>query len=131
MRIARHLLDEIVDHARAEAPNECCGIVAADNGRAVKVFRARNLHRSPVRYEVHPDDEIRIFNEVDSAGWDYGAIYPSHTKSEPVPSQTDINLARNWPDPVYIIVGLAGEEPDVRAFRIRGGRVHEAELDVA
>jgi [CysO sulfur-carrier protein]-S-L-cysteine hydrolase len=131
MRIDRVLLDEIIEHARAEAPNECCGIVAADDGRAVRVFRARNIHASPVRYEVDPRDEIRIFREVDDAGWDYGAIYHSHTHTEPVPSQTDINLARHWPDQVQIIVGLAGEEPDVRAWRIHGGDVERVELEVA
>jgi [CysO sulfur-carrier protein]-S-L-cysteine hydrolase len=130
MRIPRHLLDEIVDHARAEAPNECCGMIAARDGEAVQVYRAVNAAASPLRYEVDPKDQLRIETEIDEAGLQLGAIYHSHTRSAPYPSQTDINLAF-YPDAVYVIVGVAGQDPDVRAFRIRDGRVDEAELEVA
>ena len=130
MRIARHFLDEIVEHARAEAPNECCGMIAARNGEAVRVYRAINVAASPLRYEVDPKDQLRIETEIEEAGLQLGAIYHSHTRSEPYPSQTDINLAF-YPEAVYLIVGVAGAEPDVRAFRIRDGRVAEAALEVA
>jgi [CysO sulfur-carrier protein]-S-L-cysteine hydrolase len=130
MRIARQFLDEIVEHAREEAPNECCGMIAARNGEAVRVYRATNTAASPLRYEVDPKDQLRIETEIDEAGLQLGAIYHSHTRSDPYPSQTDINLAF-YPDAVYVIVGVAGADPDVRAFRIRDGRVDEAELEVA
>ena len=130
MRIARELIDELVAHAREDAPNECCGMIASRDGEAVRVYRAENVHASPVRYEIEPRDQLRIVNDIDGEGWELGAIYHSHTRSEPVPSQTDINLARNWPDPLYVIVGVAGEEPDVRAFAIRDGSVDEVALDV-
>ena len=130
MRIARELIDELIAHAREDAPNECCGMIASRNGAAVRVYRAENIHASPVRYEIEPRDQLRIVNDIDDEGWELGAIYHSHTRSEPVPSQTDINLARNWPDPLYVIVGVAGEEPDVRAFAIRDGSVDEVALDV-
>ena len=124
------MIDQMVAHAREEAPNECCGLIASSNGDAVRVYRAANAEHSPVKYVVDPRDQIRIQNDIDGNGWDLGAIYHSHTRTEPVPSQTDINLARNWPDPLYVIVGVAGDEPDVRAFRIVDGAVTETELDV-
>jgi proteasome lid subunit RPN8/RPN11 len=124
------MIDEMVAHAREEAPNECCGLVASSNGDAQRVYRAANAERSPVKYVVDPRDQIRIQNEIDDHGWELGAIYHSHTRTEPFPSQTDINLARNWPDPLYVIVGVAGEAPDVRAFRIVDGQVTETELEV-
>jgi proteasome lid subunit RPN8/RPN11 len=124
------MIDEMVAHAREEAPNECCGLVASSNGDAVRVYRAANAEHSPVKYVVDPRDQIRIQNDIDEHGWDLGAIYHSHTRTEPFPSQTDINLARNWPDPVYVIVGVAGDDADVRAFRIVDGSVTETELDV-
>jgi [CysO sulfur-carrier protein]-S-L-cysteine hydrolase len=130
VKIGRDMLDDMVAHARQEAPNECCGIVAAADGHAVRVYRARNLQASPVKYEVDPRDQIRIQNEIDDNGWDLGAIYHSHTRTEPYPSQTDINLARNWPDPIYVIVGLAGDEADVRGFRIVEGDVSDVALEV-
>jgi proteasome lid subunit RPN8/RPN11 len=127
MRIARELYDEIVAHARADAPNECCGMIASNNGEAVKVYRADNSAASPLRYEIDGREQYRIQMEIDDAGLELGAIYHSHTRSEPYPSQTDINLAF-YPDALYVIVGLAGDEPDVRAFKIRDGQVAEADL---
>lgn len=127
--MARELLDEIVAHARRDAPNECCGMVASRDGRAVRVYPAENAAASPLRYEIEPRDQYRIEMEIEDAGLDLGAIYHSHTRSDPIPSQTDVNLAFH-PDSLYIIVGVAGEEPDVRAWRIVDGQVSEAELSV-
>jgi [CysO sulfur-carrier protein]-S-L-cysteine hydrolase len=130
MRVAQELHDEIVAHARADAPNECCGMVAARNGEAVRIYRARNVAASPLRYEIDGAEQYRIQMEIEDAGLDLGAIYHSHTRTEPYPSQTDINLAF-YPESLYVIVGLAGAEPDVRAYTIRDGRVRDAELVVA
>ena len=129
MKLSRALYDEMVEHARAEAPNECCGMVATSDGQAVKVYRAVNAAASPLRYEIDGAEQYRIQMDIDDAGHDLGAIYHSHTRSKPYPSQTDINLAF-YPEALYVIVGLAGEEPEVRAFQIRDGQVTEAELEV-
>jgi proteasome lid subunit RPN8/RPN11 len=130
MRIPRPLLDEIVSHAREEAPNECCGMVAGVDGTATQVHRARNAEASPLRYTIHPSDQIRIITGIEERGEEVVAIYHSHTKSVAEPSQTDINLAENWPDPLYLICSLADPEPAVRGFAIREGGVEEVELDV-
>ncbi len=123
------MLAELVEHARAEAPNECCGMIATRDGRARQVHRGVNAAASPLRYEFDGLEQYRIQMAIEDAGLDLGAIYHSHTRSEPYPSQTDINLAF-YPDALYVIVGLAKGEPDVRAFTIRDGRVAEAELVV-
>jgi proteasome lid subunit RPN8/RPN11 len=136
VRIARELLDEMVAHAREDAPNECCGMVASHDGRAVRVYRARNEQASPFRYVVDGRDLLRVTDEIDDAGLRLGAIYHSHVRSEPYPSQTDINLALTpdgasqvWPGTLYFIVGLQDEE--VRAWDIRpGGEVAEVSLEV-
>ena len=129
MRISRALLDEIVAHARADAPNECCGMIAARDGAAVAVHRARNAAASPLRYEMDGMEQYRIQTAIEDAGLELGAIYHSHTRSAPEPSQTDINLAF-YPEALYVIVGVAGDEPDVRAWRIIDGAVSEAALEV-
>jgi [CysO sulfur-carrier protein]-S-L-cysteine hydrolase len=129
MRIARSLIDEIVEHARAEAPNECVGMIASSDGVAVAVHRARNAAASPLRYEIDGMEQYRLQSAIEDAGQDLGAIYHSHTRSAPVPSQTDINLAF-YPESLYVIVGLQGEEADVRAWRIIDGQVSEAELQI-
>ena len=93
MRITAQMRDEIVAHSNEEAPNECCGMIGARDGEAVSLYRARNAEESPLRYVVHPQDQFRIMEEMDERGEELGAIYHSHTRTEPYPSQTDINLA--------------------------------------
>ncbi len=131
MRISRALYDEMVAHARAEAPNECCGMVASRDGEAVKVYRTTNAAASPLRFEIEPDEQIRVHTEIENADLELGAIYHSHTRTEPRPSQTDINFAAWWPGVLWIIVGLADGEASVRTWSIDNGQVSEAQLDVA
>jgi len=124
------MLDQIVAQARAEAPNECCGIVGTRDGAAVTVFPVPNAAASPLRYEMAPQDQLRVFEALDDAELEVGAIYHSHTRSDPLPSQTDINLAF-YPDALYVIVGVKDpERDDVRAWRIVDGQVGEAQLEV-
>src|SRR5438309_8911594 len=112
MRIARDLYEQMIEHAREEAPNECCGMIASRDGEAVSVYRATNAAASPLRYEIDGAEQYRIQMEIDDAGLELGAIYHSHTRTEPYPSQTDINLAF-YPEALYVIVRLAAEAPDV------------------
>ena len=113
-----------------DLPNECCGIVASDDGAAVRVFRASNAEASPVRYSLDPREQYKITMEIEDRGWELGAIYHSHTRSEAYPSQTDVNLAF-YPDALYLIVSLRNpEDPEVRAFRIADERIEEVQLAV-
>jgi proteasome lid subunit RPN8/RPN11 len=130
MRIARELLDQIIDHARRDAPNECCGVVSAAGGEARGVFALRNLAASPLRFEVGAD-LVGVMDEIDESGHELGAIYHSHTRTPPFPSQTDVNFSVNWPGVEWLIVGLAGDDAEVRSFRIEDGRVEEVEVEVA
>jgi [CysO sulfur-carrier protein]-S-L-cysteine hydrolase len=130
MRIARGMLDEIVAQARAEAPNECCGIIGTRDGEAVVLFKTRNARASPLAYEIDSKDLLHAYTAIDDAGLDVGIIYHSHTRSAPEPSQTDINLAR-FPDAVYLIVGVQDRaREELRAWHIRDGTVSEAPLEV-
>ena len=129
MRIARELYQQIVRQAEAEAPTECCGMIASRGGEALAVHPAVNQAASPLRYEIDGVEQYQIQMAIEDAGQDLGAIYHSHTRSAPYPSQTDINLAF-YPDALYIIVGVAASEPEVRAYTIRDGQVVEADLTV-
>jgi len=138
MKIPSALRDEIVAHALAEAPNECCGMVGSSDGEARRVYPATNIHASPLRYEIEPVEMYRLLGEIEAAGLELGAFYHSHTRSEPYPSQTDINIAVPpelgqplWPGTIYLIVGLAGAQPALRAFRIDAQGVAEIDLTVA
>jgi [CysO sulfur-carrier protein]-S-L-cysteine hydrolase len=131
MRIEPALLREIVRHALDDAPNECCGVVATRAGEpteAVAVYRATNTAASPLRFEIDAQEVLSLIQEIDQQGLDLGAIYHSHTRTAPYPSQTDINFAANWPGVVWIIVGLNGGEPLVRSYLIDAGAVSEVML---
>jgi proteasome lid subunit RPN8/RPN11 len=129
MRIARFMLDQIVAQARDEAPNECCGVVGSRDGAAVTLYKARNAAASPLRYELDPKELFRINEAIEYAGEEVGIIYHSHTRTAPLPSQTDINLAM-YPEAIYLIVGLDGDEVELRSWRIADGEVSEVSLEV-
>lgn len=130
MRIPRELYDQMIEHAREDAPNECCGIVAARDGRATNVYRATNIEHSHLRFMIDPKEQLRIDKDIEAAGTELAAIYHSHTRTPPKPSETDINFATLWPGVLWVIVGLADDAPDVRMWKIDNGRVGEAELVV-
>jgi proteasome lid subunit RPN8/RPN11 len=128
LALPQSFIDEMVAHAQEDAPNECCGIIAGEDGRAVKLFRAKNAEASPYRYNVEPKDLFRIYRECEANGWDFLAIYHSHTASEAYPSPTDVRLAF-WPEAYYILVSLKdAASPAVRAFRIVDGATSEEEI---
>lgn len=136
MVIAAALLDDVVAHAREEYDAECCGMIAYEQSephsspRAARVQRAKNVYASRKRFEIDGREVLRAIDEFDDAGWELGAIYHSHTHTEPYPSQTDINFARNWPGVEWVIVGLADGEPEVRCYLIEDGEVTEVPLQV-
>lgn len=130
MRIAQDLYEQLIDHARDEAPNECCGMIAGRDEKVVKVYPATNIEHSQLRFMIDPKEQLRIDREIDDAGLELTAIYHSHTRTAPKPSETDLVFAKLWPGVLWVIVGLADEQPEVRTWRIDDGRAAEAELVV-
>lgn len=128
MEIPPHLMDSVVAHALREHPNECCGLIATRNGVAVAVYELENIHASPFRFEIDGMAQLKAMTEIEDSGADVAAIYHSHTRSEPVPSPTDVNMAKWWPELEWLIVGTSSAQPDVRNFRIDDGRISEAPL---
>jgi len=119
----------LVDHARDDAPNECCGWIRARDGVVAEVHRSENERASPYGYSLDPKSLLAAFHAAED-GDDVG-IYHSHPRSPAEPSQTDINLA-DYPEYTYLIVSLADDAaPTVRAWRIAGGKVDEEEIEVA
>ncbi len=116
----------LVEHARADAPNECCGILWGRSGVVEGLARGENPRNSPYGYELDPRSLLRA-NELDDEGYEVG-VYHSHPRSAAEPSQTDINLA-TYPHWTYLIVSLAGE-PAVRGWRIVDGGYDEEEIEV-
>jgi proteasome lid subunit RPN8/RPN11 len=128
------MVQAMIDHARAEYPNEMCGLVvgdrpAAEGGRPLRWEPTRNRAASPFRYEIDSDDLLRLTIETEDADETFWAIVHSHTHSPPRPSPTDVGLAF-YPDAVYLLVSLADDEPALATWRIVEGEIHPVELIV-
>jgi proteasome lid subunit RPN8/RPN11 len=135
VRLPATLIEEIVEHARDGDPNEACGLVigdrpAADGGVALRFEPTINKAASPYRYEIDPDDLLRLTIATDDADEAFWAIVHSHVRSPAYPSPTDIALAL-YPEALYILISLAADEPALGAFRIVDGTIHPVELLVA
>ncbi|MBI2867082.1 MAG: M67 family metallopeptidase [Chloroflexi bacterium] len=130
MKLPRAIVDEMIAHAKAESPNECCGILAGTNGNVLRLYRTTNAEASPVKYTIASRDLYRVYREVEDKGWEIIAFYHSHTFSEAYPSPTDVRLA-TWPDSSYIIVSLQHpEHPVARSFKIQDGHIAEEPLEI-
>jgi len=133
VRIARPLLDELVAHAREEAPKECCGLIGTRDGEPVSYYRVRNEYESPMRFLLHHEDLPGVNRRAEERGEVTSIIFHSHPRTEAYPSQTDVNIAgemEGWFPGGWVICSLAGPEPVVRAFEIAAGEVEELELSV-
>lgn len=130
MKIARELLDQIIDHARQDAPDECCGLIGGSDGTATSAHPTTNTVRSPLRFEMDGMELFRTIEQIEDGGAELLSVYHSHTRSAPYPSQTDINFSANWPGLEWLIVGLAGDEPEVRSYLIADGKVQEVDVEV-
>ena len=123
-------MEEIVQHARDEAPNECCGILLGKGETVAEVHRTRNIKASPVEYELDPKEQVEVLHKADQAGLDVLGFYHSHTFSEAYPSITDISKMSDW-GYYYLIASLANNAaPVVRAFWFLGREIEDTESRV-
>jgi [CysO sulfur-carrier protein]-S-L-cysteine hydrolase len=133
LRIPAAVAEAMLAHARAELPNEACGLVSGDlgAGRAAAFHPARNSEASPLRYNVHPDDLVHIVFGIEDAGEDLVAIFHSHVRSPAEPSATDHRTAQ-YPGVFYVLVTLSDPEARpadaMRAWRIEQGGSREVPL---
>jgi proteasome lid subunit RPN8/RPN11 len=135
LNLPAEVAEEVMRHARAELPNEACGLLAGSvaTGSVTSFHAARNVEASPLRYNVHPEDLVRITFAIEDAGEELVAIFHSHTRSPAVPSATDRRTAM-YPDAIYLLATLA--DPDapperaLRAWRIYRGQSFEVPLTI-
>jgi [CysO sulfur-carrier protein]-S-L-cysteine hydrolase len=124
--------DAIVAHARADHPDEACGIVAGPIGsdRAVRFVPMTNAERSPTFYRFDSQEQLRVWREMDDRDEEPVVIYHSHTATEAYPSRTDVTLAQE-PNAHYLLVSTrSSDDLEMRSYRIVDGTVTEEELRV-
>ena len=131
IRIPKDLRDRMVEHAVAELPNEACGLLAGADGSFVHFYPMTNADHSPATYRLDPQEQIRVFDEIEDRGWQLGGIFHSHTHTEAYPSPTDRGQAF-YPEAYYVVVSLADRDsPVIRGFTILDGEVEEQEVRIS
>ena len=126
VEIRRSAVDDILAHARAEAPRECCGLLVGTSTRVERITRAHNLRASPTRYLIDPADHFAAIRAARISGLQVVGAYHSHPTTAAVPSDADLGEA-TYPEYLYLIASLA-RAIGVRGYRLWGGRIEEVEL---
>lgn len=132
LTIERALVDKIIAHARADHPDEACGIIAGPigSGRPVRYVAMENAERSPTFYRFDSHEQLKVWREMDDRDEEPVVIYHSHTATEAYPSRTDVSYASE-PNAHYVLVSTRAEdETEFRSFRILDGEVTEEEVTV-
>jgi proteasome lid subunit RPN8/RPN11 len=132
LRISQDIIDAIVAHARADHPDEACGVVAGPAGtdRPERFIPMVNAARSPTFYEFDSMDLLKLYREMDAGDEEPVVIYHSHTATEAYPSRTDVSYASE-PNAHYLLVST--REPDseeIRSYRIVDGVITEEPVEI-
>ena len=127
MTIVRAALDEVIAHARAAAPDECCGLLLGAGDSIEAAHRAGNLEPSPSRFLLDPRDHFAAIHAARARGLEVLGIYHSHPGAPATPSTRDLAEAA-YPEYAYLIVSLRGEAPDCRLYRLLDGNFQERPL---
>ncbi|RBQ14872.1 peptidase [Spongiactinospora rosea] len=132
LTISQDLVDRIVAHARADHPDEACGVIAGPVGsdRPERFIPMENAERSPTFYRFDSMEQLRVWREMDDRDETPVVIYHSHTATEAYPSRTDISYASE-PDAHYVLVSTREEDKvELRSYRILDGVVTEEEIGI-
>ena len=123
LEIPRYIFEDMLEQARAEAPIECCGILAGRHGRAQKLYRMTNAEHRHDHYMMAPEQQFEAVKDIRSSSLDMLAIYHSHPETPARPSAEDVRLALT-PNVVYVILSLQPDNgPAVKGFQIDDGTV--------
>ena len=124
MVIPADVRDALEQHARAEAPNEACGLVLLNGGTTERYLPARNAAASPYRFELETEPENWF---LEDEGYEL-AVFHSHLSSAPRPSRTDVENIGLWEGRPYLILSLGTGE--LAAWTIQGGKVSPVDLEL-
>lgn len=125
--IPREALRKMIDHARACAPNEACGLVAELGGTVTEVYALTNTDASPDRFTLDPSEHFAAVRDAEANGWAIAGAFHSHPSSTPNPSAADLHGGGD-PDWVNLIVGVEGGRIAVRAYRYIDGGATAVEI---
>ena len=130
MTIPRQVIDELIEQARRDAPDESCGYLLGertDEGDVVtENYWMENIDHSPEHFAFAPKDQFAALKYARSKGLKILANWHSHPASPSRPSQEDLRLA-NDPTIRYAILSLH-QGIHLNSFKILGGEVVDKEI---
>src|SRR5689334_24884067 len=132
LTISSLLYEKIVAHARADHPDEACGVIAGPQGadRPERFIAMLNAERSPTFYRFDSMEQLKVWRSMDEADEVPLVIYHSHTATEAYPSRTDISYASE-PDAHYVLVSTRDpDDHEPRSYRIVDGVVAEQPVKI-
>ena len=129
MKIPSYIIEDLYDHAKSGLPEEVCGYLAGTGDEVKKSYRLTNVDHSPEHFSFDPAEQFLVMRDARKEGLVILANYHSHPETPARPSEEDIRLAYD-PEIRYVIVSLASELPDCKAFRIKNGLVEKEEIHV-
>jgi proteasome lid subunit RPN8/RPN11 len=130
LEIHQDLMNRIIEHARQEYPLESCGILAGKKGRISKFYPMGNTEKSSSCYLMEPEEQARVFQEIEKEGLELSAVYHSHPRTSAFPSQRDVDYAF-YPDSLILIISLMEKKvPRIGAFQIEEGKIEEKAIKV-
>jgi proteasome lid subunit RPN8/RPN11 len=136
LKIARGHIDAMISHARADHPDEACGVIIGSFGsdQPARLVQMINADRSPTFFRFDPAEQFRLYQEMDANDEEIVVVYHSHTATEAYPSRTDVSLAAE-PQAHYVLVSTAASgnqdgPVEVRSYRILDGVVTEEEIEI-
>ena len=132
LSIRRELHDKIVAHARADHPDEACGVIAGPAGRdrPERFIAMTNAERSPTFYRFDSTEQFKVWQQMDDNDEEAVVLYHSHTATEAYPSRTDVSYASE-PGAHYVLVSTRDEhETEFRSYRISNSQITEEPVTV-
>ncbi len=130
LTIPQVMVDEMIAHARADHPDEACGIVAGPAGSdtPTRLVRMINAERSPTFYRFDSAEQLALYKDLDARDEEVVVVYHSHTATHAYPSRTDVSYAGE-PQAHYVLVSTRDpERAEVRSYRIVDGEVTEESI---
>jgi proteasome lid subunit RPN8/RPN11 len=130
LEIPEDLLSRIIEHARQEYPLESCGILAGKNGKINKFYPMVNTKKSSSCYLMEPEEQFRVFQEIEKEGLELSGIYHSHPHTAAFPSQRDVDYAF-YPDSLILIISLMEKGvPQIGVFQIEKGKIEKKAVKI-
>ncbi len=130
IQIPRAIYERMIEHAKKESPLECCGLLSGKGKTVQKVFEIPNAEKSPTRYTMSPLDQLKAFDEIEKESLEMVAVYHSHPRTIPFPSETDVKLAF-YPEISSVIISLKEQDhPVMKAFSIGKDAIYPEEIEV-